>query len=297
MKKTPQTTDRSGVLTSGILVFNYADPVLFLNAVFHEKKNKNARFSLRAWAKQIGFSDSTPLAQILRNKRPIPATRLAKLTKTLALSEKESAYFEAITKAKYAKEPYVRDLCLKRAQKIFSEARFSIGYFDDTQYLGNPLYAVLIEMVELADFRYDPEWIQKQLFTEVPISEIELIYSDLVRRRFLKRESNGSLVKTNRHFRSKHDVGSLWVKKYHENALKTASSAIYQQDLEEREFGSYALSIRKDDLPEMKKLIRNFSQSLIAKFAYEGNHADSVYQFNLNLFSQTAVKSGKKQDT
>ncbi len=274
-----------------INVFNYLDPIEYLNQIYDYLKINRKYFSLRSWANQLGFGEATPISQILKRKRSIPSHYVQAFSNYLKLNEKESEYFLSIVEFTNAKHDDVRNIWLQKAQKLFSEANLQRKWVDaeEFEFFYDNLKILMLELVELRDFRLDPAWIKAKLILPIDEERIIAIYEDLFEKGFLEKDQDGKISKSEQHLSSIHDVSSVWIKKFHEIALKNAMNAVYQQEIHEREFGSYILPIKMSELPNIKKKIRDFSQELISTYDTTNNQADSVYQFNINLFAQAKI--------
>ena len=88
---------------------------------------------------------------------------------------------------------------------------------------------------------------------------------------------------------SSQDVPSQVSRSFHKQYFQKASTALDDQELEDREFFSYTMAISKKRVVLAKQLIREFQKKL-AK-ALETDEADDVYQVNLQFFSLTKGKN------
>lgn len=59
---------------------------------------------------------------------------------------------------------------------------------------------------------------------------------------------------------------------------------VKSQTLAEREFGSYAMNIRKDKLPAAKKLMREFVDKFIREIEATPGEGQQTYQLNMQFF-------------
>ena len=255
--------------------------------MFEQRKARNYRFSLRSWARELGLSHATPLSQILNSKRSLPDSYLPKLAKNLGLTSPQTKYFQAIAKARFSKSSVDREVWSKRALQLLKRARLKFYYVDALEIFENPLHMTILQLTDFKDFCKDPDWIQKQLYFDVSIEEIKKSYSLLLSQGFLAETPEGEVTRVHRHVSSAQDIESMYIRKFHEVSLKQAASAVYTQEMDEREFASHILAIQKKDLIEAKRMIRDFTRTFIARFSESTAPSDALYHLNLNLFSQT----------
>ncbi len=276
-----------------ISIYNYLDPIEYINAIYEYLKVNKRYFSLRSWANKMGLKEATPLSQVLKRKRALPANYVQRISEYLKLPEKDQEYFMAIVEIANSKNEEVRSFWINKAHQLYSKANFNQKILGEEEFafFYDNLTILLMEIIELQNFKLDPKWIQNQLYFPIEASKIQSVYEDLFSKGYLIKDENGKITKTSKHITSQHDIGSIWVKKFHEIALKNATEAVYKQSEQEREFGSYILPINSEKLPEIKQRIREFTKELIASYDTTNNQADSVYQFNVNFFAQA-----KKED-
>ncbi|MFZ4713773.1 MAG: TIGR02147 family protein [Bacteriovoracaceae bacterium] len=276
-----------------ISVYNYLDPIQFLNDKFKERQLRNHRYSLRAWSRSLGLKEPTPLSQILLKKRPIPHHYIAKFGKSLNLNSNELGYLEAIVGIDTAKDAGAKELWTKQAQKIFRSVVFELDWIEDFEMFQSTVPMILLELVELKEFILDVDWIHSVLKINIDKEVIKKTYENLIDYGYLEMEKDGRLRKLKKHVTARHDVASLWVKMFHEEALKQATQAIYRQGIDEREFGSYIIPMEKAHLPAIKQKIREFTNEILSQYTSLDNRSDSIYHLNINLFLQASLEDAK----
>lgn len=76
-------------------IFLFDDIVDYLNALLESKKRKNSNFSLRSWAKNLGYKFPSYLSQCLRNERAVNFSLVKRVVEKegLTVSEKEFLVF------------------------------------------------------------------------------------------------------------------------------------------------------------------------------------------------------------
>jgi hypothetical protein len=90
----------------------------------------------------------------------------------------------------------------------------------------------------------------------------------------------GNVYKVNRHLCNKKDVVDVGVQLYHKMNSELAGRAVLSQKIDEREFNSFSLVMRKKDIGSAKKKIRSFINQFIKEFDVAGD-GDEVYQLNV----------------
>lgn len=102
-------------------IYTYKDPVRFLNDCFKYKKEKNRSFSIRAWARQMGFSSHSALVFILTEKRKIQLQQIGNLSQGIKFStDDELGYFTLLVQYKNS--------ITSEEKKIFKNLMCDISY-------------------------------------------------------------------------------------------------------------------------------------------------------------------------
>jgi transcriptional regulator with XRE-family HTH domain len=132
---------------------------------FAARREKNSRYSLRAFAKFLGADHST-VSQILRGARPVPASRIRAWGKKLALSAEEiSAYIAA------GHVPEADVLERQRQLLHWSVEAMSI--------VTEPLHYEIVCLSRSEAFRADCRWIAEE--TGVTTDAVNIAVSRLLR--------------------------------------------------------------------------------------------------------------------
>jgi uncharacterized protein (TIGR02147 family) len=273
-------------------IFEFNDPREYLLKVFKNKREKNPRFSLRAWSKQIGLKNHVMLSMTLNGKRNLSSNIAGKIRNSLNLSIDEARYFDTLIHYKNAysndeKIFYANILDALRPEKGFSELDLDIFRLISDWY-----HMAIIEMTNLKDFKSDPKWIASRLGGDVSVSEVEKAIERLVRLKVLKAVDN-KLVQTDGFRTTPSDIPNEAIKKYHMQILDKAKEALYSQNISERNFQAYTMCIDTAKIPEAKKLMTEFERKLSALM--ESGSGNEVYQFNMQLFKLTE-NGGKNEN-
>lgn len=261
-----------------------------LNEKFKEKKEKNPAFSIRSWANHMGLSSHGGLQQILADKRTVPKKYIPQMIKSLEFTTGEAMYFETLVDFEKAKTPEEKDLYYQRLTHLRpNKQEVQVIEIENFKYFQNPLHSIIRTMIERKDFKNNPEWIRKILRIKTTRREIKEIIDRLIALGFVS-EENGNLKKIHKHIKNVIDVSSKVVEDYHQKMSLMASSEVKKQSIDEREYNSFCLNIRKGQLKNAKKKMRNFVDEFISEFEASNKKSNETYQLNVQLFSLTRNK-------
>lgn len=269
-------------------IYNYTEVHKFFKDSWKEKKKRNPAFSMSAWAKQLGLENSSPLSLAFKGKRALPKKYLPDVVRSLGLSGDEGIYLEALVDLSKAKTPEQRLFYLKRLEELSPVEGFDNSTVEEYKYLSDPLHTVILEMTDLKGFRFDPRWIKNKLRLNVSLEEVQDALNRLVELKLLTADKGPKKVKkTYKNLTTENDVADLGTKTYHKNISEVAAEQVFEQELKEREFGSYTFNLKKGSMPKAKNLIREFLNNFFNEMEAEPNESNDTYQFNVQLFKMT----------
>lgn len=268
-------------------IFGYESTSHFLRDCLDEKLKSRPSFSIRSWARALGQNSHGPLQQVISGKRKLPKSYIPALVKNLNLNCKQSSYLENLVSYENAKSLEEKNYFYSRLRGLIpknKDIRFyeveSFNYFKD------PLHGIIRTLSEREDFQSCPKWIKKQLLSQYSQKEISEAIDRLVGLGLMI-EEDGVLKKTHKHLTNKADTQNSAARKYHEIASNWAIDSLNEQALESREFQSFTFNLRKEDLPEIKKYLRESLLEFFKKYEALPGEKSQTYQINQQLFSIT----------
>ncbi|MCO4756338.1 MAG: TIGR02147 family protein [Bacteriovoracaceae bacterium] len=267
--------------------YMYLQTSTLLNDKFKEKKRKNSAFSIRSWANHMGFKSHGALQQMLAGKRSIPKKYIHSIAKSLELSVGETMYFETLVDYEKAKTVDEKNIYYERLNHLRPQKR-EVKFLDveHYKYFQNPLHSIIRTLIEREDFVNDPAWIQKTLRFKTTQNEIEEVIKRLITLDLLE-EEDGKLIKKYKAIQNKIDVPSKAVQEFHKRMSSIAQDEVSKQSVSEREYNSFCFNIKKGQLQNAKKRLREFTQEFMDEFEASRETSDDTYHLNIQLFSLT----------
>ena len=267
-------------------VFNYHDPVEFLNASLQAMQLKNPSFSMRSWAKQLELNHVAMLSMVLARKRTLLPTLSSRVTQQFRavgkFTETEARYFDMLVLFANAKTPDEQNFYQGILSSLKPDQNFSTLGLDQLNVVAEWYHSAIIEMTFLKNFKPDLRWIRLKLGDSVNENQVKTAIERLLRLGLLEKKADGSLKKTSAQLATPTDIPNKSLRKYHTEMIAKAATALETQTVEERDITSMTLSIDTQKIPEAKKMIRDFRRNL-AKLIGDAN-GDAVYQLNVQLF-------------
>lgn len=275
------------------LIFNFEDPIAFLNTHFQERQKKNPKFSLRAWARQMGYQNPSLLFQVLRGERRLKMDLAQKIAANLQLKGKALRYFELIVlnrscQTETEKRMFESMLAKLRPKDFRPVTNLTLEMFTAAS---EWYHWAIMSMTELADFQPDVAWIQERLDADLDKRTIKAAVDRLFRLGLLVEtpegkwaiatEEDNPLFLTN-------EIPSEAIRRYHAQVIERARAAVDTQTVEERQLRASTLSFRKQDLPRVAEILAEAHRQVLELAAKPDG--EEVYQFNSQFFRLTRKK-------
>ncbi len=266
-------------------LFQFSDPVEFLNHRLEYCKKVNPAYSLRAWSKQLGFRNPAFLSQILRGKRKLKPLLGEKIAQSLQLRPTEKKYFALIVLLANAKEGGAREAIyeqLKTMEKRESTQSLSLDLF---RMMSDWYHIAILEMTELRDFRSDAGWISRRLDGKISAASIQLAIQRLLRLNLVTAKGPALRRVKSAWLNIGGSIPNEAVRNFHRQMIEKGLESVTSQKWGERDIRGSTLTIQRKDFMEAKKLIERFHADLM-QFAREGDGEDT-YQMNTQFFRLT----------
>jgi len=256
-----------------------------LKAKFDERIRVNARYSLRAFARDLNIAPSR-LSGVLSGTQGLSIESAEKLTRTLGFSDSETELFCQMVIASDARKK--KDRLLARERLLLYDK-----YKDQFKALSEDIFNIIsawqhfaiLELTKLSNFRSDSKWMAKRL--NISCYEVDRAIERLVAHNLLETK-NGSLVATNINITTTCDVPSDAIKNFNQQIFEKAKKAFVEQSPDERDFSTLTLAISKKDIPQLKKMIKTFRRSFNSEVEIKNSRSkDEIYSLSIQFFRLT----------
>jgi uncharacterized protein (TIGR02147 family) len=244
---------------------------------FYERSLRNPSYSLRAYARDLNLSPGN-LTDVLAQKTGLSNEKALYIAEVFNLENEDKEFFCKLVEANSARKKEDRKTAEAELWKYDTQYnKISDDYF---QIISTWHHFAIAELVAIKDFIYDHEWMSKRL--NISVEEIKFGLERLINVGLLV-EHDGKLSQNYDFFVSPSGTPSDAAKKFHQQVIAKASEAIINQSIEERDFSSGIYRVRRDDLPEISREIKEFRRKL-GKWIEAGENHDSVYALSIQLF-------------
>ncbi len=249
-------------------------PRNWLEAEFRRRKERNPRFSMRTFARQIGISPGR-LSEILSGKRELTLNVVKKICSNLTLSPSES-------KALMVSVPGAD------VEKVI-EATYKEINMDAFYTLADWQHFAIFNLMDVDDFQQNFQWIADRL--NIAVNDAQNAVNRLIRTGLIV-VAEGKWKKQAGNVAVTQEIASHALKLSHRQTLEQAANALHEVPLELRDITSITMAIDIDRIPEAREMIKQFRRKVCAHLE-GGPKRREVYNLNVQLVPLT--KPSKKE--
>ncbi|MEK6706132.1 MAG: TIGR02147 family protein [Bdellovibrionota bacterium] len=275
-------------------VQKFTDYRAFLLAHAQDMKKQKPSWSYRCWAKTLGLSATSSITKIIQGQRHPGPLMTEKLIQYFRFRERDAQYFRDLVRLyKIRRDPKLSVLLMEKmgrqhpggAIKILDDPTFSIvsGWY----------HFVIREMSRMDSFFEDPEWISKSLRFKATPREVGQAIQKLLQANMLIRDERGRLKVSDGRIHTGSGAASEAIKRYHEQMLENAKQGVRAIPMDEREFTSSVLVVRKENLSRAREAIREFKNKFVELF--EETAGEAVYALQIQLYPVTKANPRLQQ--
>jgi hypothetical protein len=234
-----------------------------LRAELQRRQERNRRYSLRAFARQLDV-DPSSLAKILGGKRALGPRAIRMLGARIGMEPPNIEACAAAAAARRNQDPYV----------LLDQQTFEV--------IADWHHLALLELIRLDGFRPDLGWVAKKL--GLSRKETQLLVDRLVATRLLEITPGGSWIdRLGRMSALPKERTSEAYCRFQKQVFAQATDALESVPLQERDQTTIVLAADSALLPEARERIKRFRRSL-ARFLSNGRKRDRLFNLSISLF-------------
>lgn len=237
----------------------------FLQGELDRRIKKNAKYSLRSFARFIGISH-TSLSCVLRGQRPISPKTITKVAIALGVDPKNLNVTESHSTS-----------VSQSLEKVT---------VDNYHLIADWYHDAILELVLIKDFKEDPNWIATKL--GINRTEAKVALERLFEMNLIERTEDG--FKLSSHSTTNvHQPQTTGARKKNQlQILDLSKEAIQNTSFNLRDHSSITMAINSKDIPIAKEMIKNFRRQLMDTLQ-SNSELDQVYQLHIGFFPLTKV--------
>lgn len=229
---------------------------------FSQRAARNAAYSQRAFARDIGLSPAS-LTGVLKGHHGLSHERARRIVQCLDLDSATAELFCTSVQAAHERSPRVRLESRSRLKNLMHSntltpldgARFSI--------LSDWLHFAILELSKTNAFSWNKKYIAGRLKASLP--SVAKAIERLVEGGFLKKSKTGYERIKDSHFAGNVDYSKA-IRDYHGQIIHKAASAVLEQTSGERELQALQIALSNENFELIRARVRKFFQDLECEF-------------------------------
>jgi uncharacterized protein (TIGR02147 family) len=274
-------------VASGIEVTQYLSHRDYLKAVYDAAKTRLESYSYLKYAEDLGFSKTNVVRLVIAGQRPLTSKAAERIAKALDLHGPARRYWTTLIKYANERLPADRDNLFRLLMSYRTKSQPAELSPTQAEYFSEWYHPVVREMVALAGFDGDPEWIKGRLAFPLRLEQIKRSLELLEQLGVIERDGDkwrraGSVVATDA------EVDSMAIVRYHQKMIEIGRESITTVHEELRDIRAVTVSVPKSVLPILKGKIQEWVAEAVAlEGGTEAAPADDVIQINIQMFPFT----------
>ncbi|OGQ07377.1 MAG: hypothetical protein A3G32_05255 [Deltaproteobacteria bacterium RIFCSPLOWO2_12_FULL_40_28] len=269
-------------------LYTYTDYRIYLKVWYVATKQISPSSSYRSFAKRAGFKTSNFLWLVIQGKRNLTEDSIQKICRGLNLNKQEQDYFRNLV---YFNQSTTNDDRVHYYEHMLQSRKLATqGDIEKKQYeyYTTWYHPVVRELVAHSKHGHDPEWIAKKISPSITSAQVIKSISLLAELGFIKKKKNGGWTQTETILSTGPELVSTIVHNYHKSLLHLTQTVLDQVSMKNRDISSLTLGVKKERIPQVMKMVRNFRQEVL-KLVSQDTEPEEVVLLNLQFFPVTQM--------
>ncbi|WP_408095780.1 TIGR02147 family protein [Peredibacter sp. HCB2-198] len=262
----------------------------FLQDFYLSKKKVNASYSYRVFVNKGELGSPSHLKMVIDGSRNLTLSTIPKYVKAIGFKKKmETQLFELLVHYNQESDADQKIIYFNEIMNLKRKQGLSMLEKHQFDLLAHWFHVAIYVLIDLYDFKDDPEWISERLRKKVTARQVRETLDSLETLKLIEKDDIKGYRQTSGALSTDEDIKSLGAYRYHQDMLELALDSLKNDPLDVREFNGVTMKISKEKLSVLKEKIRAFRKE-INELTSNMEGTDQVYQLNIQLFPLTEVK-------
>lgn len=260
------------------VIFDFERVAPFISAMLEWRKCGSKRFSVRGEVRRIPGLSPSLVSRVAKGERSVTPDQVEGFAKLLKLTAEEKLYLDRWVRQ--LRRPPVPG----HSRDTDPETRKGASRRTPQNHLLDDWLNVYVrDAARLRSFRPEPEALFRLLGGIASLSHIRRSLTSLFRQGFLRKSPDGRVVKNEFLATTTDEIPNAKIRRFHKKALEIARRNLDLFPLSRRRESAMILPVDQKNLPELKALLKDFQQQLIAFAEDHPNDDEQLYQVVINL--------------
>lgn len=267
------------------MIFEHTNYRHYIKSVLASKVATNDNYSLRAFAKKLGFANSY-LSEVLNGKKALSTDAALKIALRLNLTDTETQYLCLQVQFESESDEEYKVILTEKINALKIQSRPYDLSADVFRVISDWFHFAILELTYLKNIKLTPKKAAHAL--GISVIEADTAIERLLRLELLEKDGQGILRKTEGYILAQSQVPDAAMKKFHKQLLAKAMVAVDEQDPISRLSHTDILPLDSKTFSQIKKLAEEFSNAVLTIAENSKTH-DQVSCISLQLF-QLSIK-------
>lgn len=267
--------------SGGMVNISSDEHIRFLHAELRERNLKNPRYSLRAFARDLGVSASR-LSELLRGKGKMSTPFAQSIAEALGPDSEKAKLFLSMVLAEKSQNSTERQMAEKQVRLWKNYLAVEELMLDEFQQMSDWYYLGIWNFLHLKTKNNVPG-----ICDEFPDLSVETVKSCLqtLTRFDLVEEEDGYYFATKEKLKAFYEFSSFAVRQYHKGMMQKAAKTLDDLPLEERYFLSHIFCIGEEQYQQIQEKMNTFFKELSLELKESRpEKLDAVYSVGAQCF-------------
>ncbi|MBD3393330.1 MAG: TIGR02147 family protein [Chitinivibrionales bacterium] len=265
-------------------ILTYLDYRLYLSDVFEHLKQKDPRFSYRAFGRMADSPSPNFLQFLKQRKLHLSQHSLDALAASLGFNAREKRYLETLVQFDHAKTHEEKDRYFRQVVSTREYGKFKQLQESQYRYLSHWYMPVIRELITSTAYSGDPAWIAERIVPQISVSKARKGVVLLEKLGLIRHdEETGRWEQNDRVVRTPSEVIAVAVVKYYRSIFALASDSMERFHHTQRDVRGVTVGVSAETYRRIKTRMESFWNEIMA-MASEPQEVGRVYHVGLQVF-------------
>lgn len=256
-----------------------------LRGEFERRREKNPRYSLRAFARDLKLGPEW-LSRIFSGQDGLSRARAQDLCGRLGFDTETTRLFCDMVEARHGRGAETRRIAQARVEASLSQRTRAVS-LEAFAVIRDWYHLAILQLVETKGFRAEPAWIAKRL--RIDVRDAADAMERLQKLDLLRRDADGTWTAPKEFLAGPDGVPSDAVRAFHREILSRALRALDGEGIETRSVSTAMLPFDRRQMPQARALIREFRRGFEKKLP-PSDTKDAVYALSVQFVRLDAAE-------
>ena len=267
-------------------IYRYDDFRAFLKDSFQHRKDRDADYSYRKFAREAGISNPGYLLDVIAGKRTLSENAAAKVIKAFGLEEAESEFFRLMVDFGQSKKEMERQEIYAQILYRRNRSRFARLSPDLVKYYQDYHYPLVYSALQGLEFRGDYEALGGVFDPPIAPAALKRFVRELCEWGLVVQGQDGRYTATRKFVEPPSTMDAL-VRRLNREWILQAADAPFRHPADERHVSTLLLTISEATRKIVEEKIARFRQEVLEAVEKDPDPASGIMQLSLQYFPKT----------